>query len=165
MALRLRILASITSAVDLWCFRHIGRRKPDLVIRRHGADYMARWHVIPKNFFFNIYYHVQMADDAGRHCHPYPSISWVLGGIMIEEINGQVFHRRPGEIVLRRAKTRHQLTLETGRYPDGTEFKVHSTRLFITGPRIRDWGFETDSGWVSHELVISRKDGISEMKQ
>lgn len=46
--------------------------------------------------------------------------------------------RRAGSVVFRRPDFPHRLVVEDG--PVWT--------LFITGPRVREWGFHTESGWV-----------------
>lgn len=110
------------------------RRAPDLVIPREGYPYLSRWFLIPRNPLLNIYLHVFTSSDEDRalHDHPWPSASICLGGSMLE-----ILHRQRdgligfGDIVLRRPRHAHRLILVSHK----------SITLFITGPRLRGWGF------------------------
>lgn len=123
-------------------------RPPDFVI---GGDdpYLRRWWLIPRNRLFNIYLHQILRDDDDRalHDHPWWNVSLVLAGGYYEvvpvagpEITGwnNVFWRRPGRVVIRRATAAHRLLLDNGR---------PCWSLFITGPNVRSWGFWCDHGW------------------
>ena len=123
--------------------RHIMEsRPPDRVIR---GFYLSRWHVIPRNRFFNIYLHKTLASDPGRgvHDHPWASVSLHLEGERVEVMRGQVFLRRPGDVVFRRATTRHKLFQRNGQ-PVIT--------LFLTAMRTRRWFFYMPDG---------REEGVS----
>lgn len=116
-------------------------RAPDVVIGRAGHDYMRRWHIIPRNRWVNLYLHNFLEPDAGDlHDHPYWSVSIVLRGLYIEELPGLEFRTRPAfSVIFRKPTTAHRI--------------VHVSRdgawtLFITGPRVRRWGFHTEGGWT-----------------
>ncbi|WP_236643654.1 hypothetical protein [Flavisphingopyxis soli] len=130
----------------LWtrCSRLRASRAPDFVI---GNDYLRRWWVIPRNRLFNIYHHDVLHSDEDRalHDHPWWNVSIVLAGGYFEHvieaggINRKVW-RGPGSIVFRRAKAAHRLELPF----EG----ARAFTLFITGPRIRQWGFHcAQAGW------------------
>lgn len=112
------------------------QRPPDLVI---GIDYLARWYLIPRNRFFNIYLHRfdGSDDDRALHDHPWISVSVMLTGELIEhDLSGR--HHVPWLLpVFRRARYAHRLELVRG--PAFT--------VFITGPRLRLWGFLCPQGW------------------
>ena len=130
--LRIRLLRTARRIMD--------SRPPDRVI---GGRYLSRWHVIPRNSFFNIYLHKTLTSDPGRgvHDHPWTSVSLHLEGERVEVIRSQVFLRRPGDVVFRRAKAQHKLFQRDGR-PVVT--------LFLTAMRTRRWFFYTpDGGKVS----------------
>ena len=130
--LRIRLLRTARRIMD--------SRPPDRVI---GGRYLSRWHVIPRNRFFNIYLHKTLTSDPGRglHDHPWTSVSLHLEGERLEVIRSQVFLRRPGDVVFRRAKAQHKLFQRDGR-PVIT--------LFLTAMRTRRWFFYTpDGGKVS----------------
>lgn len=121
-------------------------KPPDFVIGEATRPYMLRWWKIPRNRFFNIYLHCVLRDDDDRalHDHPWQWISIILqgsyrevtaakDGTMIETIH------RVGSIRFHRARFAHRLALVDGE-PCWT--------LFLTGPRIRQWGFHCPQGWV-----------------
>lgn len=127
------------------------RRKPDFVI---GDDYLRRWWMIPRNPWFNIYLHRinRSDDDRALHDHPWWNCSIVLKGGYWEWMPTRVGSREnalkhqicrriwrgAGSIVFRRAKAAHRLEVAEGE---------HAWTLFITGPRIREWGFWCPQGW------------------
>lgn len=127
------------------------KRKPDFVI---GDDYLRRWWVIPRNPFFNIYLHNirRSDDDRALHDHPWPSLSYMIRGRMLEfsspagkagrvVIGGKKLHPRlirEGQWVYRPARFAHRLAVING---------MDVWTLFITGPRIREWGFHCPQGW------------------
>lgn len=112
-------------------------RKPDMDI---GPGYMHRWYLIPRNRFFNVYLHKIIRDDTDEalHDHPWWSVSVLLKGRLLEVM--QTTLRSPKRFlpVIRSAKLAHRLIVLDG--PVWT--------LFITGPRIREWGFHCRNGWV-----------------
>lgn len=134
-------------------------REPDFVIGRKDDPYLRRWWVIPRNRFFNIYLHQILRDDDDRaeHDHPWASCSIILKGGYLEIINGVVHQRRPGTIRFRRSIEHHRLTLITNRWRwtgVGRRRRLDLQRvvpcwtLFITGPKVREWGFYCKNGWV-----------------
>lgn len=62
--------------------------KPSKIIMLDGIDggpkreYLWRWHIIPRNRWFNIYLHkfAHGDDDRALHDHPWPSASLILDG-------------------------------------------------------------------------------------
>lgn len=117
------------------------KRPPDFMIGGTERPYMLRWFLIPRNRFFNVYHHLILRsdDDRALHDHPWWSVSIVLDGQMLEVLPGEVRrYVKTGDIVLRRAASAHRL-----------ELREHTScaTLFITGPRIREWGFHCPQGW------------------
>lgn len=115
-------------------------REPDFIIGPADNPYLRRWWVIPRNRFFNVYLHNVLRDDDDRalHDHPWWNISLLLKGRMSEKLTGDRRRSLRRFIpTLRRAKTAHRLIVEQG--PVWT--------LFITGPRLREWGFLCPQGW------------------
>jgi len=114
-------------------------RRPDFVI---GADYLRRWWIIPRNEGCNIYLHQIMHsdDDRALHDHPWANTSYILSGSYIEHTPDGVFTRVAGDIVERDAGHLHRLEVIDGAPP--------VVSLFITGPKVRDWGFQCPQGWV-----------------
>lgn len=137
----------------------IASRNPDFVIGPSADDpYMLRWWWIPRNRFFNVYVHAILQDDDDRalHDHPWPSLSLMIEGQIDEAYrasNGDNALRRlsEGEWVWRGPKFLHRLML-----PGAPAITV-----FITGPRIREWGFACPQGWVSWRDFVAKDDAGS----
>ena len=87
-------------------------------------------------------------DDRALHDHPWYSVSFLLRGEMLEHsFKGARFI--PWLIpVFRSAKFAHRLELVKG--PVWT--------VFITGPRLREWGFYCPNGW-RHWTAFTSDDG------
>lgn len=113
--------------------------------------YMQRWWRIPRNWAFNIYFHIvrRSDDDRALHDHPWFSLSIVLdGGYFEHEIMEGGIHRRtwygPGAMRFRwHGKKAHRLELAV----DGVGEKPVTT-IVMTGPVLRRWGFHHPTGWV-----------------
>lgn len=124
------------------------KRPPDRIITHSEAEgpYMLRWFLIPRNRWFNIYCHEYHRDDDARapHDHPWWSLSWVLRGVLREILGREGKTRRllqAGDIVWRKAEDAHRIEI-AGDW-------VAPVTLFITGPRLREWGFWCPGGrWV-----------------
>lgn len=114
-------------------------REPDFVIGDKAAPYLRRWFVIPRNRFLNIYLHniLRSDDDRALHDHPWASCSIILKGGYLEHMPERVKWRTPGSITFRRASAAHRLVI----------VGPGCWTLFITGPRIRQWGFHCPQGW------------------
>lgn len=120
-------------------------RDPDFVIGTSDRPYLKRWFILPRNRVFNIYLHqfLRSDDDRALHDHPWWNASILLYGRYIEHtiaaggINRRVEYKA-GDIKLRSAKYAHRLEL----------IDDHQCwSLFITGPRLREWGFHCPLGW------------------
>lgn len=127
-------------------------RAPDFVIGKPGSVYMSRWWVIPRNRWFNVYLHeiLRSDDDRALHDHPWLNCSIVLKGGYFEVVPEHRpsfsfpvpptwdLWRGQGSVVLRRPTAAHRLVI-------GGEGPCWS--LFITGPKVREWGFWCPKGW------------------
>lgn len=134
-------------------FKGIKMRKPDFIIGSEDAPYLLRWWVIPRNRFFNIYLHqiLRSDDDRALHDHPWWNVSLILKGGYYEYTTKEwlgsfVKWRGRGAVVFRRATLAHRLEL----------FRNNPCwSLFITGPRIREWGFHCPKGWRHWREFVS----------
>lgn len=141
-------------------------REPDVVLGDPSAPYLKRWWVIPRNRWLNIYLHriLRSDDDRALHDHPWWSISIILRGQYVEVMPADVPYvddpftgereflhrravRRSGAVVFRRAEQAHRL-----------EVMQPVWTLFITGPRVRDWGFHCQKGWVLWRDYVDARD-------
>lgn len=146
------------SEADLVARRH---PVPDRSKTEHGApvacyfsvidggqalDYLRRWWILPRNRWFNVYLHRfgRSDDDRALHDHPWLfNVSVVLAGELDEHTVaaggvGRVDALRAGSVRWRWGAAPHRLELRS----------VHAWTLFVTGPRLREWGFHCPRGWV-----------------
>ena len=128
-------------------------RSPDFIVGPAADPYLERWWLIPRNRWFNVYLHhfLHSDEDRANHDHPWLNVSILLRGNYIEHLKGdrQVLRRR-FRPVFRRAVTAHRVELLTA---NGAPIPVWT--LFITGPRIREWGFICPRGW-KHWTLFTR---------
>lgn len=142
----------------LWRAKGIAyRREPDFVIGGQENPYLRRWWLIPRNKWFNLYLHrfLRSDDDRALHDHPWWSVSVLLEGSYLEHVpwikmSGEldyrysmVLPRAQGSVNYRGAEAAHRVELHGT--PHGGEAAVWT--LFITGPKVRDWGFWCPKGW------------------
>jgi len=145
------------------------KRKPDFVIGPPDDPYLLRWWIIPHNRFFNIYLHKILRDDDDRalHDHPWCNVSLILrGGYKEHQPGGKYKLRRAGRPVFRKATAAHRLELHRDRWHwvgIGKSRKLVLQRivpcwsLFITGPKVREWGFLCPRGWKHHLDFVNPK--------
>ena len=122
-------------------------RPPDFIVGDPANPYLRRWWIIPRNRWCNIYLHqfLHSDDDRALHDHPYFNASILLRGSYLEHVqSGATLVRKPWRpwapwrVTFRAAATAHRIELRD-QSPVWT--------LFITGPRIREWGFLCPQGW------------------
>jgi hypothetical protein len=113
-------------------------RAPDYVI---GDDYLRRWWILPRNEWQNVYLHDvrRSDDDRALHDHPWSNTSFLILGSYIEHTPEGRFVRRAGDVIVRQAEALHRLEVIPGE---------RAISLFVTGPKVREWGFACPQGWV-----------------
>ena len=128
-----------------WWRRVALHRKPDIVIGQPGDDYLHRWYLIPRNPIFNVYLHrfKRSDDDRALHDHPWINFSYLLEGGYLEHSIAQggihrAVQRHAGDWKFRGPRSAHRIELRD---------HCECWTLFITGPRIREWGFHCVAGW------------------
>lgn len=134
------------------------KRKPDFIIEQNGKPYLLRWWIIPRNRWFNIYLHkfLQSDDDRAMHDHPWASCSIILKGGYFEHTPKKLYYRSAGSIVFRRASAAHRVELAQRVYMENFGDNMHriavapksAWTIFVTGPKIREWGFHCPKGWT-----------------
>lgn len=115
-----------------------------------ARDYMHRTFIIPRNPWFNIYFHKFVGSDGpAMHDHPWWSVSVILWGRYVEHTYSEPWTcsipRKAGDITFRSARQLHRIELITPTYT-----------LFITGPIRRRWGFQCPNGWVDFKVYLDR---------
>lgn len=130
-----------------------------------GSPYLIRWALhLPRGYA--IYLHKMVREDFGRelHDHPWRFLTLILKGGYLEEyrkpgdpvrlpFSGRMATPRvrvnvPGMIRLNPAHHMHRVFSLCGRGPCWT--------LVLRGRSKREWGFETDCGWMPHDKYIGR---------
>lgn len=128
--------------VDLlyWATQIIHSRSPDFVINHSGKDYLQRWWIVPRNNYSNVYLHRILGPDDPRalHDHPWANTSIIIKGRYREITPDGEFIRKAGDIIHREATALHRLELIDSE---------PIISLFITGPTVREWGFQCPQGW------------------
>ena len=122
--------------------------QPDFVI---GDDYLHRWWIIPRNEQVNVYLHDirKSDDDRAMHDHPWANTSYLIFGSYIEHTPEGTFLREAGDVVQRPAHALHRLEVIPGE---------RAVSLFVTGPKVREWGFACEHGWVHWQDFTSAHD-------
>lgn len=140
----------LTEFIRLRIARRILSRAPDFIIGGDERPYLMRWFVIPRNRLFNVYAHMLLRDDDDRalHDHPWPWVSIILQGRYAEH------SIRAGGIHVRRVYEAGSIRAHLPWYAHRLEMLTQPgenacVTLFITGPRVRTWGFHCPKGWVS----------------
>jgi hypothetical protein len=127
-------------------------RPCDVVIGDEQNPYMLRWHVIPRNRVFNIYLHrFCRSDEDVLHDHPWWNMSVIVWGSYTEQLrNRRRITRWPFIPVIRHPMTAHRIIL---RNDNNGPRPVWS--LFVTGPKVRTWGFWCGERWVEYKEYVS----------
>ena len=144
--------------------RHADTRAPDYIVGADSPDgaYLLRWYLIPRNRWLNIYLHQFLRDDDDRalHDHPWAWCSLLLQGQYIEHtIDAGGTHNRQlrdaGSLKVSGPWRAHRIELLPNTPDPANAFETYPRRpcwtLFITGPRMRRWGFHCPKGWVDFE--------------
>lgn len=153
--MRNRLTIWLARQMENRALRVIAARPPDFVIGDPADPYMLRWWLLPRNPVFNVYLHVFRHDDDDRalHDHPWPSVSIMLAGEASEVYAHRGEERRrgiaPGSVVFRGPRLAHRMEVRPGPKP---------MTIFVTGPRVREWGFHCPKGWVHWRHFTSPAD-------
>lgn len=143
-------------------------RAPDFVIGGTDAPYLLRWWLLPRNKFFNVYVHqfLRSDDDRAHHDHPWLfNASWLIDGEYIEHTitaGGALVRtqRKTGAFEFRWGSAPHRLQL-IGNEGDPPNVPFMDAEpcwtVFITGPRVREWGFCCmERGWIHWERFTAQ---------
>lgn len=153
-------------------------RLPDFVVGGHDNPYLLRWWLIPRNPVFNIYVHKFLRDDDDRalHDHPWFWCSIVLRGKYVEHtIRAGGVHRSviraAGSVRMASPWRAHRVALlaawwmsddfddACAAWFDHPDMRAPCWTLFITGPRLRNWGFHCpERGWVPWQKFTAAED-------
>jgi hypothetical protein len=145
----------MTADAGLIRYQLVGARAPDEVVdgldeKGKTVPYLLRWFIKreEEGTGRRVYLHCFCRSDYDRalHDHPWSSTSIILEGEYLEHLqDGTVEHRKAGDVVSRSAEAQHRVELIGGR---------RCWTLFITGPKVREWGFQCKDGWVHNNDFI-----------
>lgn len=163
--------------------RRARNREPDFVIGGKDNPYLRRHWLIPRNPVFNIYVHefLRSDDDRALHTHPWLfNASWLLEGEYIEWMPADDEHLMPdvlvrceypgvrvlkaGNIAFRwgsaphRVQLLNEIRLDSTGWPELTGRVAPCWTVFITGPRVREWGFLCKKGFVHWKRFTAAHD-------
>lgn len=149
------------------------RRAPDFVIGGQDDPYLLRWFLIPRNPVFNIYVHQFLRSDDDRALHDHPwlfNCSILLEGsyrewfdVLRRHIHGRYWimresaDRTAGDVKFRWGAAPHRVELHQDPFSE-THHSLPCWTVFITGPRVREWGFHCPQGWVHWKKFTDSRD-------
>ena len=129
-------------------------REPDFIIGGKADPYLRRHWLLPRNRFFNVYVHEFLRSDDDRALHDHPwlfNCSWLIEGRYIEWMRWRPTSRYPipffryaGDVKFRWGPAAHRIEL----YGNSLTGEEPCWTVFVTGPRVREWGFLCEGGWV-----------------
>lgn len=127
-------------------------------IETDGDKYLTRVILLPRRLFgVNVYLHNFHREDADRSLHNHPwkwTRSIILAGSYDEE---RLAHpEREGCLDVVERTVRWFNTLNEHDYHRVTRLHGDVWTLFITGPRVQDWGFLTPNGHVPWQDFLGR---------
>ena len=138
-------MKNIFNKVSESIISRVSRRPPDFIVGGAEDPYLLRWFIIPRNRFFNIYLHQFLRDDDDRALHDHP---WFWCSILLRD--GYIEHTiKAGGVHQRRIRWAPSIKLSSPWSAHRIEVGViEAWTIFITGPRMREWGFHCPNGWV-----------------
>jgi hypothetical protein len=124
-------------------------RKRIILDRVSDQPYLERYYIFLKDrkrFPFNIFLHKFLCSDPDDlHDHPWAYCTLILKGGYWETTPEGRFWRGAGHFRRCQANSLHRIELEPG---------VTCWTLFMPGQHKREWGFETDAGWLQWERYL-----------
>jgi hypothetical protein len=109
------------------------------LVHDDGRPYLDRYHLVDTEAVSVRLHHWRSGDDQrAPHDHPWPNMTAVVVGELLEHTASGDLALEPGAIVTRPAAEAHTIDLVTD----------DAWTLFVTGHIERRWGFYTSSGWV-----------------
>jgi len=132
--------------------KYLGRHRI-ILDKQNSKPYLERFYLFIKerdDFPFNIFLHRFLnSDPDDLHDHPWNFRSIILlGGYWEYTEKGKIW-RGPLSYKYSDASLMHRIELD--------ENINYCWTLFIPGKKIRNWGFNTKTGWVQHEKYFEDK--------
>jgi hypothetical protein len=116
-----------------------------------SVTYLTRWRIV-QTPWFGIYLHRIRTPDSDRwmHNHPFDFISIVLRGGYAEVVAGDAPNAVFGEQEVRVHDKWSVHRMDRMHFHEIKTVHPNTWTLVLVGPRVQDWGFATDEGFVPH---------------
>lgn len=102
------------------------------------SEYLTRLHVLKTPWFAICVHWIKRPDpEPFDHDHPVSFLSVIVHGGYVEMRNGEAKRRRCLNVIKASLEDRHTII----------EVLPNTVTLCLMGPKIREWGFHTPSGW------------------
>jgi len=163
----IRVPAPVLRRLRARAERAMAARAPDFVVGGTENPYLLRWHGLRRNAVGNVYLHDFRRDDDDRalHDHPWPSLSICLAGMMRETYAPRSIWVRPGDDPRDPALHRTRVVAAGDVVWRGPRFAHRlevvarpALTLFLTGPRVREWGFWCPQGFRPWQQFVAPDD-------
>lgn len=119
------------------------------------SEYITRLHLVKTPWFALCLHWIHKPDpEPYHHDHPVSFLSVILRGGYTEHRINHLYEGDPTHnwfnFVRATAGDRHTITY----------VKPHTLTLCFMGPKTREWGFHTNTGWVHWKDYYARKRGV-----
>lgn len=104
-----------------------------------ASKYITRLHVVKTPWFAVCLHWLHKPDpEPHDHDHPVSFLSIILRGGYHEQRNGHIRHRRFFNFMRASPSDYHTIVMT----------ELGTLTLCLMGPKVREWGFHTEDGWV-----------------
>lgn len=111
--------------------------------------YLTRWRLLQTPWFGLFIHKINRPDsDRALHDHPWNFVSLILKGGYDEKRPSGITKRDVGSFAYRRAEDLHAIV---------RLWEVPTWTFILIGRNRRNWGFQTEKGWVPHDKFINTR--------
>lgn len=111
--------------------------------------YLTRWRLLQTPWFGIFIHKINLPDsDRALHDHPWNFVSLILKGGYDEKRPTELVRRDIASFAFRRAEDLHAIV---------RLWQVPTWTLILIGKNRRNWGFQTESGWIPHDKFINTR--------
>lgn len=139
-------------ALQAFAERHVCTVPPAFVVGS-PTPLLSRWvlHNL-KGLQARLHVFHRSDDDRAKHDHPWESLSITLrDGAVDVAHDGTRTVMEPGMMIYRSADFAHWIEVDDGALP---------MTLFLTGPKVREWGFHCPHGWRHWRQFTTPANGV-----
>jgi hypothetical protein len=119
--------------------------------------YLKRLRIVQTPWFGVLLHWIYLPDrDRDAHDHPWPFASFIVRGGYKEEVSAAVTDQYGrwlgGEPYMRKHRRFSWHRTGLNMVHQITALKDRTVTLLLVGPRVREWGFYTNAGWVQWDV-------------